>query len=250
MKYVALLRRSVHDADTVSYEMQLSKIKEHVGDKELIVFREEGVSRDASLDKRPVLLDAISALKKGDVLIFWRLDRLVAGPNEYVIYNMVTKKHATLHSVEEPHIFESGPQAELLRTIQNAVNKYELESIRARTKRAMGERKQQGRRTGHIPYGFTLDTSRPVPHPKFPEITRYVFLKLDDEEQRMIETMRNLYLEEGLTYRDLAIRLNEMGLRNRGGSLWTKSSVHRILKHIDHHEPYYQAITSPDLQLC
>lgn len=250
MKYVALLRRSVHDADTVSYEMQLSRIREYVGDKEIIVFREEGVSRDAALDKRPVLLDAIAALKKGDVLIFWRLDRLVAGPNEYVIYNMVTKKHATLHSVEEPHIFESGPQAELLRTIQNAVNKYELASIRARTKRAMSERKQQGRRTGYIPYGFELDMSKPTPHPKFPDVKRYVHLKLHDEEQRMIEIMRDLYLSEGLTYRELATRLNEMGLRNRGGSLWTRSSAYRILKHVDHNEPYYRILASPQLQEC
>lgn len=235
MEYIIFTRRSVADNAETSHGMQLHECLKTVGTYKYRHVEEEGKSRDTPLERRPQLLKAISMLKPGSVLLVWRLDRLCAGETLGQIIHMVARKNATIQSHSQPNIFEEGIHAELMRVIINAVGTYELKNIRARVKCAMDELKRNGRCAGHVPYGFKRDPERICPKLKKP-----AWVILDEEEQKNIEIMHRLYYEDGLTLREVADRLNSMGLLNRGGRLWLKDSVYRILKNRGNYECYYR----------
>ena len=81
MRLIAYLRVSTdQQADSgAGLDAQLDACSAHAKRRGLEihqVFRDEGISGAAKLDERPGLMDAISSLKKGDILLVAKRDRL------------------------------------------------------------------------------------------------------------------------------------------------------------------------------
>lgn len=181
------------------------------------VFRDEGISGSASLEKRPGLLAAISALSTGDVLLVAKRDRLGRGDPLLIamIESAVKRKGARIVSAAGEGTESDDPSAILMRRMIDAFAEYERLIIGARTKAALGAKKLRGERTGSIPYGCRLAADGKALEP-------------DATEQEIVRLVRSLR-DSGATYRAIGSALTAQGLPPRGNA-WNPKTIRSIAK--------------------
>jgi DNA invertase Pin-like site-specific DNA recombinase len=176
-----------------------------------------GVSSVEPLDRRPELLEAITALGRGDVLIVAKRDRIGRDPIIVaMIEAAVARRGARIVSASGEGTESDGPTDVLMRRIVDAFAEYERLVIRARTKAALGAKKKRGERVGGIPYGFELgaDGVHLVPCPA---------------EQEVLGLIRELRAA-GSTLENIAAELNRRGIHRREGSKWDHRFVSTLLR--------------------
>ncbi len=168
---------------------------------------------------RPGLWAAVADLRRGDALLVYRLDRLARDVLlSLTIDQQVSKKGARIVSASGEG---NGPtdEAWLVRAIQQVLAEYERRQIRRRTSEAMLRHQRQGRRMGSIPpFGYKEDPEDDA------------LLVQDDREQAIIEQMRTLREDDGMSYREIARTLTEAGLSPRQAEKWSHVTIRAILK--------------------
>jgi DNA invertase Pin-like site-specific DNA recombinase len=180
------------------------------------VFADEGLSGAVSLDKRFGLLEAISQLGKGDVLLVAKRDRLGRDPILVaMIESAVVRKGARIVSAAGEGTEGDDPASVLMRRMVDAFAEYERLIIGARTKAALQAKKRRGERVGHIPFGYRLCADG-------------VHLEVATEEQECLRQIAGLQTQ-GLSLRQIAAELNARGTFNRGAK-WNHVAVSRVFK--------------------
>jgi len=222
-KIVGYLRVSTDQQaeSKLGLEAQKKAIQDYskrTGNEVFCFFSDEGISGSLSLEKRPGLMSAISALKKGSILVVSGRDRLSRGDvlSMAMIESMVSKKGAKIISAQGEGTENDDISGVLMRRMVDAFAEYERLLIGARTKSALKAKKDRGQRTGHIPFGKRLADDG-------------IHLEQDEKEQDILKQMRDLQ-KEGLSIRKIAKELNHREAFNRGEATWNNASVHRILK--------------------
>jgi DNA invertase Pin-like site-specific DNA recombinase len=113
------------------------------------VFTDEGVSGGAI--KRPALDEALAALKPGDVLIVWKLDRLGRSLSHLIqITKQLGASDVGFRSLSESIDTTNAP-GRLLFHIMGALAEFERSLIVERTRAGMASAKQQGTKLGRKP---------------------------------------------------------------------------------------------------
>lgn len=179
-------------------------------------FEDAGFSGALDLEDRPGLLNAIGALKRGDVLIVARRDRLGRDVVAVaLIERLVARKGARIVSAAGEGTESDDPTAILIRRIHDVFAEYERLLIGSRTKAALRAKKAQGLRVGTIPYGFLLagDGRTLQPNPT---------------EQHALKIIRECR-DSGYTLVQIAAELNRRDCRTRAGSEWRHQYVSRLL---------------------
>jgi site-specific DNA recombinase len=180
------------------------------------VYRDEGVSGSTGLEKRPALLEAIGALKKGDVLMVAKRDRLGRDPLVVaMIESAVQRKGARIVSAAGEGTGSDSPADVLMRRMVDAFAEYERLIIGARTKAALQAKKARGERTGSVPYGYTLADDEKTLEP-------------NPTEQAVITEARKLKAA-GLSLRKVAAELARRGFYARNGAQFEAEQVRRMV---------------------
>jgi site-specific DNA recombinase len=183
------------------------------------VFTDAGVSGAAGLEKRPALLEAISTLERGGVLVVAKLDRVSRGEPlaAAMIEAAVTRKGARIVSAAGEGTGSDDPTAILMKRMVMAFAEYERLIIGARTKAALQAKSRRGERCGQIPYGYILAADGVTLEPVAAELA--VIEKL--------QAMR----AAGHTLRAIADELTRQGFLTREGKpAWTHTTVASILR--------------------
>ena len=181
-------------------------------------YQDAGISGTADLDKRIGLMLAIDELKKGDVLLVSKRDRL--GRDVVLvklIERMVAKRKASIHSLNGSN--DESPEAGLMNGMLDLFSAHEVAVIRARTKAALGAKKARGERMGKIPFGFEVDDDG-------------VHIVPCEKEQvvlRKIVELRN----DKYSLQRIANALNNQSMFNRQGNPWNPVLLHTICKDIE-----------------
>lgn len=222
MKIVGYLRVSTDQQveSGLGLEAQAKAIEDYAkkhGANSYEIFRDEGLSGSLALDKRPGILAAIASLKKGDLMVVAKRDRL---GRDLIVCAMieaaVKRKGARIVSVAGEGTDNDEPTSKLMRNIIDSFAEYERLIIGARTKAALQAKKMKGERVGYIPFGFKLAADG-------------IRLEEHEEEQGILRKMGSLR-KKGLSIRDIVRAMNENKIFNRGHSIWNHASVHRVLK--------------------
>jgi DNA invertase Pin-like site-specific DNA recombinase len=186
------------------------------------IFQDE-TSGGLSLDKRPVLLEAITALGRGDSLLVAKRDRLSRGDviAGAMIEAAVRRRSARVLSAAGEGTDSDEPSAVLMRRMIDAFAEYERLLIGARTKAALKVKAARGERYGQVPYGRRLaaDGRR---------------LEVDQTEASAIAAMLELRAA-GRSVRAIARELDARGHRTKGGRPWRQSTVHDVLRRVHSH---------------
>ncbi len=128
------------------------------------IYRDEGKS--AKTLNRPAIQRLLkdAAAKKFDVVMVFRLDRLVRSMRGLVELLKIFEQHKiSLYSVKEPHLSTTSPGGRMILYILTAIAEWERDTIAERTLDGRRYKKAHGEVYSRIPYGFKRDGKRLVP---------------------------------------------------------------------------------------
>ena len=180
------------------------------------VHADEAISGAAGLDGRPGLATAIGDLRRGDVLVIPKRDRLGRDMmTTLTIERAVQKRGAVILSADGVGNGEEAAD-KFMKAVIDAAAAFERDLIKARTKAALAAKRKANQRTGHIPYGYRLAedgiTLLPVP-----------------AEQNVIDQIMDCQ-KIGMSLGRIAAHLNELLISTKqGGKGWQATTVRRVI---------------------
>jgi len=219
-KAIAYIRCSTSRQD-LSPDAQREAISAWAGREcvDVIAFHEDlAVSGGTEIDKRPVLLAAIEALRTegAGVLVVAKRDRLARDVLTAALVERLCERHgARLQSADGTGNGDS-PEAQLMRNMVAAFAMYERALIRSRTKAALAAKKARGERVGGVPYGFRDEGGKLVE---------------DEREQAVVARARELRAD-GRSLRAVAAALVADGHTPRNGKKWHVQVLKRIVEQV------------------
>lgn len=193
----------------------LADAARRLGAELVSVHEDSGLSGSLGLEDRPGLLAAVSDLRRGDVLLVAKRDRVGRDVVAVALLErLVARKGARVLSAAGEGTESDDPSAVLMRRLLDAFAEHERLLIGARTKAALRAKRARGERAGGIPFGFALagDGKTLVPEAR---------------EQEVIGLVRALRAD-GMTFRDLARELHARGVRGRTGRPLGLKQLHAI----------------------
>lgn len=171
------------------------------------VFTDEGVSGALDLESRPSLFAAVQGLKRGDVLIVAKRDRLGRDlVGVAMIERSVMRKGARIVSAAGEGTEGTDASALLQRQILDCFSEYERRLIGQRTKAALRAKRERGELAGNLPYGYSLNADGRT-------------LELNPAEAAVLSILRELRAA-GRSRQKIADELNRKGLTTRRGTAW------------------------------
>jgi len=217
MSTIAYLRVSTNEQaeSGLGLAAQMTAIEKAVGKPDLI-FQDKGFS--GSNHKRPGLLKALNCLRKGDVLIIAKRDRL-ARDTFFALWceKEAKRRGATIRSAAGEGTDTNDPAGELMRTLVDAFATYERQLIGQRTSAALQCLRASGKKTGgYVPFGYDLATDGQT-------------LTENKEEQEAISIIHELK-KRGYSLRAIAAELEERGIQAKRGKTWQPVTISRLLK--------------------
>lgn len=174
-----------------------------------------GISGSKGIADRPALLSALSAVKRGGVLLVGKRDRVARDMAITIaVESELTRKGARLVSAAGEGSGEDGISGLILRTITDLQSQIEREMIRTRTRAAMAEKKTRGERVSRfLPFGYDLAPDG-------------IHLQANEREQRIIAVVRSLR-SDGMSLRAIATELDTIAPREGKG--WQANQIKRIV---------------------
>ena len=208
MTTLGYCRLSKADRNSVAIDQQERAIRafcSEAGFPTPRIYSDDGVSGGLPCERRPAF--ARMVMGEGDAVIAYRVDRL--GRDAADVLATVAKIRASgalLYFAEDNT--ENSPSGNFHLGLQALLAAFERETLKARTAKALQERKKQGRRwTRQAPYGWRWEENRIAPVP---------------EEQEAIGRMREVGWDVWL--------INAAGMRQRSGIPWTSRALIRVSK--------------------
>jgi DNA invertase Pin-like site-specific DNA recombinase len=218
---VAYLRVSTDtERQALGAEAQRDSIERwaSAGGVNVVAWYVEEVSGGASLDRRPVLLEALAAVAahRASVLVVQRLDLFSRDPLTAALAESELRKSGASLVCSEGAGSGDDPTAEQVRGILFSVARFEKAMIRARIKAALAVKKRRRELTGVAPYGWRAgaDGRTLEPHP---------------EENAILDAVRALRAS-GLTIRGVQQEATARGLVGRTGKTFTLAAIHAMVK--------------------
>lgn len=179
---------------------------------------QDDITGAAGLEKRPGLLEAIAVIRRGDVVIVAKRDRLGRDPIAIaMIEAAINRKGARVVSTAGEGTEGDNPTDVLTRRMVDAFAEYERLIIGARTKAALKAKIDRLERVGKVRFGYDLagDGINLIENPA------------EQETIAVIERLR----QAGESLRMIATKLAGLGIETKeGNSQWTHTAVNRILK--------------------
>lgn len=234
MQAVAYLRVSTDEQaeSRAGLDAQLHAITQHChrhGMQLVATFTDEGISGAAELDKRPGLLDAVNAIRRGGVLVVAKRDRLARDVVACaVVERMVAKRGGRVLSVAGEGTDNDDATSILMRRIVDAFAEHERLVIAARTRAALQAKRRRGERAGKVPFGYQLAGEHDAAARS--RSGKVVQLVPVQEQLAVVERIHREHAA-GLSMRTIAQRLTADGIPTATGSArWCHSTVQRVVK--------------------
>jgi DNA invertase Pin-like site-specific DNA recombinase len=114
-------------------------------------FVDAGTSGSLAIEDRPVLLDAVATLRRGDVLLVAKRDRLGRDVIAVaMIERLIAKRGARVVSAAGEGTDSDDPAALLMRRLIDSFAEYERALIAARTRAALAAKRRRGERVSGL----------------------------------------------------------------------------------------------------
>lgn len=185
---------------------------------EICAWFEEEVSGGAPLERRPVLMRAIDALREhcAGLLVVQRLDRFSRDPLTAAMAELQVARAGARVVTADGVGNGDDPGSRLMKDVALAAARFERSMIAARTRAALAVKRSRGESTGTPPYGWRVsDDGRTLAE--------------DPEEQETLRRVRGLRAR-GWPYRQIRQEATRMGWMGRTGKPFTLQAVFEMTR--------------------
>lgn len=193
----------------------------HIPDE--YIFRDDGISGKKA-DRRPGFKALIAtARSKGhpiDCILVWKFSRFARNQEESIVYkSMLARDKVEVISISEP--LPDGPFGALNERIIEWMDEYYLTNLSTEVVRGMTENAMRGNYQASPGIGYRSPGPKQVP-------------VKDPDTFPIVEYCDRWFMQEHLTTRQIALRLNSMGYRTKRGNAFDARGVEYILRN-----PFY-----------
>lgn len=219
MKVIGYVRvSSKKQVDGYSLKLQKDKIKEYCKfkDYDLIeTYEDRGIS-GMSIDKRDGYKDMINYLRDNciDGVVVWSLSRLGRRMKDVISFLEDLKSYGiSFYSIKEG-MGNDDKISSLIMNILSSINEFEVETIRERIKDVKREKKSKRLVYGKEQYGYNNIDGKIIKN---------------IEEFNIIKRVKNLRTR-GWSWRRIAVKLNEDGVKSKEGNVWYDGSLYNVMR--------------------
>ena len=216
----AYIRVSTEEQTEYSPDSQLKAIRKYAKEHDMIlpdefIFMDEGIS-GRTAGKRPEFQRMIGTAKTlpkpFDTILLWKFSRFARNRQDSIVYKSMLRKQCGIDVVSISEQLGEDNTSILIEALIEAMDEYYSLNLAEEVKRGMNEKFSRGGVVSQPPFGYKMKNGIFAP----------------DENA---DTVRMIFDEfiAGAGYRQLAARLNELGLRTKNGNTWGNRNVEYLL---------------------
>lgn len=185
--------------------------------KSIEIYNEgEGVSGGADIEHRPQLFRLLQDIREGIIKAVWfrHQDRLERSSSTYIIFIGECKKYSCKIYFGNSQFDFNDPNVNLLGQITSAVNEYQKNLQKVKTKRTLKDNVKEGKVWSVLAYGYKSENG---------------YLAINEKEAEVVREIYNLSLS-GKGYGYIAELLNSRKVKTRKNKLWRDKTINGIIK--------------------
>ncbi|MBP3272624.1 MAG: recombinase family protein [Ruminococcus sp.] len=216
----AYIRVSTEDQVEYSPDSQLKAIRKYAKEHDMIlpeeyVFMDEGIS-GRTAGKRPEFQRMIGTAKTTpkpfDTILLWKFSRFARNRQDSIVYKSMLRKQCGIDVVSISEQLGDDNTSVLIEALIEAMDEYYSLNLAEEVKRGMNEKFSRGGVVSQPPFGYKMQDG--------------VFAPDDNAD-----TVRMIFDEflSGTKYRQIAQKLNGLGIRTKNGNLWGNRNVEYVL---------------------
>ena len=220
----AYIRVSTDDQIEYSPDSQLKAIRKYAKEHQLIlpeefIFVDEGIS-GRKADKRPSFqrMIGIAKLKPKpfDTILLWKFSRFARNRQDSIVYKSMLRKQCGIDVVSISEQLGEDNTSILIEALIEAMDEYYSLNLAEEVKRGMNEKFSRGGVVSQPPFGYKMKDGIFAP---------------DEVNAPIVQMMYSDYLA-GMGAREIAMKLNDMGIRTAKGKLFENRTVEYILTNV------------------
>lgn len=217
----AYIRVSTEDQLEFSPDSQLKKLYEYaeshsISLKDEFIYSDEGIS-GRSAQNRPQFLRMMAAAKTKprpfDVILVWKFSRFARNRQDSIFYKSMLRKECGIEVISITEPLSDDPTSILVEALLEAMDEYYSLNLAQEVRRGMAERFSRGGAISVPPFGYVMKDGRFVPQADNAQAVRLIYTSFLG----------------GATLRQIAVRLNTLGIRTKRGNLFDSRAVEYIL---------------------
>ena len=217
----AYIRVSTEDQIEFSPDSQIKKIREYAANHNIslpeeFLFLDEGISGRNAL-KRPAFMKMIGVAKTKprpfDVILVWKFSRFARNRQDSILYKSMLRKECGIDVISITEQLSDDPTAILIEALLEAMDEYYSINLAQEVKRGMNEKFSRGGVVSIPPFGYVMGEEN---------------FEVDKNKAAIVRMMYDDFLN-GMGYRQIAAKLNDMGIRSNRGNPWEIRTVEYVL---------------------
>lgn len=217
----AYIRVSTDDQVEYSPDSQLKAIRKYAKEHDLIlpeefIFIDEGIS-GRKADKRPSFQRMIGTAKLKpkpfDVILLWKFSRFARNRQDSIVYKSMLRKQCGIDVISISEQLGEDNTSILIEALIEAMDEYYSLNLAEEVKRGMNEKFSRGGVVSQPPFGYKMQDGIFAP---------------DQANASVVQMIYNEYLS-GMGARQIAAKLNDMGIRSTKGNRFENRTVEYIL---------------------
>lgn len=217
----AYIRVSTEDQVEFSPDSQLKAIRKYAKEHDLIlpeefIFADEGIS-GRKTDKRVQFQRMIGTAKLKpkpfDVILLWKFSRFARNREDSIVYKSMLRKQCGIEVVSISEQLSEDKTSILIEALIEAMDEYYSLNLAEEVKRGMSEKFSRGGVVSQPPFGYRMQDGIFFP---------------DETAAPIVQMIFEDYLS-GVPVRQIARKLNEMGITSRHGNPFENRTVEYIL---------------------
>lgn len=217
----AYIRVSTDDQVEFSPDSQLKAIRKYAKEHDMIlpeefIFADEGISgrkTDKRVEFQRMIGTAKLKPKPFDVILLWKFSRFARNREDSIVYKSMLRKQCGIEVISISEQLTEDKTSILIEALIEAMDEYYSLNLAEEVKRGMSEKFSRGGVVSQPPFGYRMQDGIFFP---------------DETAAPIVQMIFEDYLS-GVPMRQIARKLNEMGITSRHGNQFENRTVEYIL---------------------
>lgn len=216
----AYIRVSTEEQTEYSPDSQLKAIRKYAKEHDMIlpdefVFMDEGIS-GRTAGKRPEFQRMIGTAKTTpkpfDTILLWKFSRFARNRQDSIVYKSMLRKQCGIDVVSISEQLGDDNTSVLIEALIEAMDEYYSLNLAEEVKRGMNEKFSRGGVVSQPPFGYKMQDGKFAP----------------DENADTVRMVFDDFLT-GSGYRQIAAKLNALGITTKNGNTWGNRNIEYVL---------------------